>query len=140
MVNETAISILRSRKIKVTPQRIAVLDAILKTNNHPHTEHILRALKENHPHIASGTVYKILDLFVEESIIKRVKTDGGNFRYDHVTKAHHHLYCADSDRIEDYYDEKLNNILNEYFAEKSIPDFKIDDIRLQLVGRFTGRT
>jgi Fur family peroxide stress response transcriptional regulator len=57
-------------------------------------------------------------------------------RYDAILEKHHHLYCADSDRIEDYYDEELNKVLEKYFIKKNIPGFEIKEIRLQISGKF----
>ena len=50
--------------------------------------------------------------------------------------SHHHLYCSESDRIKDYNDIKLNEMLAKYFEKKGIPDFKIEDIKLQIIGKF----
>jgi Fur family peroxide stress response transcriptional regulator len=57
-------------------------------------------------------------------------------RYDPVLDAHHHLYSIDSDRIEDYFDPELNLLLENYFSGKSIPGFQIEDIKLQIIGKF----
>jgi len=39
-------------------------------------------------------------------------------RYDAIIKNHHHLYCLKSDRIEDYFDEELDEIIEEYFKKR----------------------
>ena len=57
-------------------------------------------------------------------------------RYDPILDDHHHLYCIESDRIEDYFDDELNDILKKYFDKKRIPDFEVDNIKLQLIGKF----
>jgi Fur family peroxide stress response transcriptional regulator len=123
-------------KLKVTPQRLAVLEAILKLNNHPTAENIIDFIRKAHPNIATGTVYKVLDKLTEKKIIKRVKTDKDVMRYDGIMEKHHHLYCEKSDRIEDFYDEGLNKIIDRYFKKKKIPNFKIEDIKLQIIGKF----
>ena len=122
--------------LKVTPQRIAILEAIVKLNNHPTAENIIDYIRKNHPNIATATVYKVLDALVENGLIKKVKTEKDIMRYDAFLEKHHHLYCSDSDRIEDYLDEELNVLLEEHFDKKGIPDFKIEDIKLQIIGKF----
>ena len=57
-------------------------------------------------------------------------------RYDAVLSKHHHLYCAETERIEDYEDEKLNLLINEYFKKIKIKNFKVQDIKLQITGKF----
>lgn len=122
--------------LKVTPQRIAILEAILKLSNHPTADNIIEYIRMNHPHISVATVYKVLDALVENSLIRKVKTEKDIMRYDAVMESHHHIYCSDSDRIEDYKDEKLNEILKKYFKKNAIPDFMIEEIRLNVIGKF----
>jgi Fur family peroxide stress response transcriptional regulator len=128
---------LSEKMLKVTPQRIAILEAILKLNNHPTAENIIDYIRKNHPNIATATVYKVLDTFVSNGLIKRVQTERDIMRYDAVLESHHHIYFTDSDKIEDYKDEEFNRLLEEYFTKKRIPDFKIEDLKLQIIGKAT---
>jgi Fur family transcriptional regulator, peroxide stress response regulator len=119
--------------LKVTPQRIAIFEAIVNLNNHPTTDQILEYIRKKNPNISQATVYKVLDTFVEKKLIKTVKTDKDTKRYDAITENHHHIYYADSEIIEDYMDEELSGLLKEYFEKKAIPDLIIEDIKLQIV-------
>ena len=130
---------LNEKGLKVTPQRIAILEAIIKLNNHPTADNIIDYIRNNHPNIATATVYKVLDALVSKELIKRVKTEKDIMRYDAILDKHHHLYCSESDRIEDYYDEELNNLLEKFFKKNAIPDFKIKDIKLQIIGKFINK-
>jgi Fur family peroxide stress response transcriptional regulator len=121
--------------LKVTPQRIAVMQALYKLN-HPRAEEIFNEVTYSIPGLSPTTVYNVLDILVSKGIIKRVKTDLGVMRYDAVSDHHHHLYCADTDRVEDFFDPELDQILQEYFENKKIKGFKLDDIKLQLMGKF----
>ena len=127
---------LSEKGLKVTPQRIAILEAIVKLNNHPTADNIIDHIRNNHPNIATATVYKVLDALVANELINRVKTERDVMRYDAVMENHHHLYCSESDRIEDFVDSKLNEMIEKYFKKKNIPDFKIEDVKLQIIGKF----
>ena len=135
------LSEIRSRLIekglRVTPQRVAIYDAILKLRSHPTADEIIAIIKKDQPHIATGTVYKVLDSLVENGLIVKVKTEKDIMRYDAITENHHHLYCAESNRIEDYFDKDLNELIGNYFEQKGIPHFEIEDIKLQIIGKFT---
>ena len=122
--------------LKVTPQRIVILEAIIKLNNHPTADNIIDYIRNNHPNIATATVYKVLDALVANELIKKVKTAKDVMRYDAVMESHHHLYCSESDRIEDFVDTELNDMIEKYFKKKKIPDFKIEDVKLQIKGKF----
>ncbi len=127
---------LQEKGLKVTPQRVAIFEAILQLDNHPTADDITSFIKKNHPNISVGTVYKVLDTFVEKKLLEKVKTEKDIMRYDpHFTK-HHHLYCAETDRIEDFADEKLNELMSAYFKKNKIKNFKIQDIKLQITGKF----
>ncbi len=127
---------LKEKGLKVTPQRVAIYEAIVKLKNHPTAQQIIDYIKVNHPNISVGTVYKVLDSLVEIELLKKVKTEKDFMRYDAVLSNHHHLYCIETDRIEDYEDEKLNKVIAQYFKKNKIKHFKVQDVKLQITGKF----
>jgi Fur family peroxide stress response transcriptional regulator len=104
--------------------------------NHPTADKIKEYVIKNHPNIAVGTIYKTLETFVEKGLVKKVKTEKDVMRYDAILDHHHHLYCEDTERIEDFFDDQLNDMIEEYFKKKKIPNFKVKDVKLQIIGTF----
>jgi Fur family peroxide stress response transcriptional regulator len=127
---------IKEKGLKVTPQRMAILEAIYTLDNHPTADKIIEYISKKHPNIATGTVYKVLGVLVEKQLIKKVKTENDIMRYDGIMENHHHLYCTESDLIEDYIDEELDILLKDYFNKKQLPGFEIEDIVLQIKGKF----
>ena len=127
---------LKLRGLKITPQRVAIYEAVVKLNNHPTAENIIHYIRKSHPNISIGTVYKVLDSLVEHNILKKVKNEKDFMRYDAVVRHHHHLYCQDTECIEDFEDENLDNLIKAYFEKNDIKGFKIKDIKLQITGEF----
>lgn len=127
---------LAEKGMKITPQRMAVLEAIYQLNNHPTADNIIEFIRKKHPNVAMGTVYKVLETLVQNGIIKKVTTDRDVMRYDGIMENHHHLYGTDSNLIEDYHDPELDQLLQNYFDTKNIPGFKIDEFVLQIKGTF----
>lgn len=127
-----------SRKLKVTPQRVLVLSALMAMKSHPSADDLIDYIKADHPNIAVGTIYKILDLFVEAGIIERVRTSRDIMRYDMISEKHHHIYINGSDTIVDFYDPDLDELLEGYFRNRKIPGIEVDDLKIQITGRFTG--
>lgn len=115
---------------------MAVLKAVFESSGHPSADVVADIVRKEHPSIATGTIYNILESFVASEIIRHVKTDKGVMLYDAVAETHHHLYCHQSDRIEDFFDSELDQLLKDYFEKRKINGFEIKDIKLQLVGRF----
>ncbi len=127
---------LKDAELRVTLQRHAILEAVYSLGNHPSAEQVIDYIRVRYPGIATGTVYNVLDVMVESGLVKRVKTDKDAMRYDAIMNRHHHIYCAETDRIEDYFDEELDELLQAYFRKKKLQDFKIEDIILQIKGNF----
>ena len=130
---------LKDSHLKVTPQRVAVLEALNSLKDHPTADKIKEYVVKNHPNIAVGTIYKTLETFGEKGLVKRVKSEKDVMRYDAILDNHHHLYCEDTERIEDFFDDQLNKMLEEYFKKKKIPNFKVKDIKLQIIGTFNNK-
>jgi len=66
---------LKSSNLIVTPQRVAVLEALNNLKNHPTADKIKEYVVKNHPNIAVGTIYKTLETFVEKGLVKKVKLE-----------------------------------------------------------------
>ena len=136
MVPDTIRSKIIEGGLKVTPQRMAVLEAILHLDNHPTAVQIVDFVRRKQPNIAVGTIYNALETFVEKKVITAAHSAKDAVRYDAETGPHHHMYCKESEEIEDYYDDDLDRLLKEYFESRKPDHFNIDEIRLQLIGKF----
>ncbi|MCA1758067.1 MAG: transcriptional repressor [Bacteroidales bacterium] len=114
-----------------------VLSSLMEMKSHPSADDLIDYIKADHPNIAVGTIYKILDIFVEAGIIERVRTSRDIMRYDMISEKHHHIYINGSDNIIDFYDPDLDNLLEGYFRNRKIPGIEVDDLTIQITGRFT---
>lgn len=127
---------LTDKGLKVTSRRVSILEAIIELH-HPTAEEILKYIRNKYPDTATATVYKALNVLVEKEVINRVNTDKDIFRYDAIMESHHHLYSSEINRIEDYNDEELSLIVKKFFKKKKIPGFRVEDIKIQILGKFT---
>jgi len=127
---------LRNKGIKVTPRRISLLEAIIELNNHPTAEEIIKFIRNGNLNIATATVYKALNILVAKKVIIKVETGKNIIRYDAILESHHHLFSTESNIIKDYQNEEINMILKKYFKKNKIEDFEIEEIKLQIIGKF----
>ena len=126
---------LSKSELKVTPQRMAIYEALLNINDHPTAEMIKDYVSKTNPSISLATVYKTLEVFVDKGLITRVKTENDVMRYDPIIEKHHHLYDQKTDSIYDYYDDELNQLIYNHLKKKKIKNFKVEDIKLHIIGK-----
>jgi Fur family transcriptional regulator, peroxide stress response regulator len=123
---------LKKCSLKVTIQRIAILEALYTSALHPSAENIFETVNIGYPGISLGTVYKTLDSLVQAGLAVKVPTAEGSFRYDWNTAYHNHIYCVNTSEIIDFEDQELKQILDDYFRKKRLENVRLKDIRLQI--------
>ena len=126
------LSVFRNKGFKCTPQRIAVLKTIEDSETHLSVEKIHNKVNSYLPNIGLATIYRSLDSLVSMGLIERVHTDDGCHSYVSALNGHRHaIVCKVCDRILDYEDCPLENIV-EQVSKKT--GFLIDNHHLQLFG------
>ena len=94
--------ILRSEGFKVTPQRIAIYDALRGHHNHPTAEMIYHRLRPMHPSMSLATVYKTMEIFEKIGLVKVLEVGDERAHYDWDTTAHAHIRCVRCNKVERY--------------------------------------
>ncbi len=114
---------------------MVIFEAVAGMTHHPTADQIFDAIHGDNPSISLGTVYKTLDTFVENGILKKVSTTNGQMRYDPRTDNHGHIYCSNTNEIIDYYDRELNEVIVQFFKKKRVNNLMIKNITLQINAR-----
>jgi len=94
-------TVFKERKLKLTPQRIAVYKYLQSTKEHPSAEVIYKALQPTYPTMSLATVYKALKTLIEVKLIIELNVGEGNFRYDGNMSAHPHIQCISCAKVDD---------------------------------------
>lgn len=115
---DTITSIFREKKLKLTPQRIAVYKYLQSTKDHPSAETIYKALQPAYPTMSLATVYKALKTLVEVDLIQELNVGEGNFRYDGNVNMHPHVQCMCCGKVTDVFGVNFGN-LNQTVAEQT---------------------
>ena len=115
--------IFKEKKLKITPQRLAVYQYLKSTNEHPSAEIIYNALQATYPTMSLATVYKSLKTLVEVNLVQELNVGEGNFRYDANCFEHCHIQCVKCGKVEDLMNLPLPN-LNSIVEENS--DYKVN--------------
>ena len=115
--------IFKEKKLKLTPQRLAVYQYLKSTNEHPSAETIYNALQATYPTMSLATVYKSLKTLVEVNLVQELNVGEGNFRYDANCFEHCHIQCVKCSKVEDLMNLPLPN-LNSIVEENS--DYEVN--------------
>jgi Fur family peroxide stress response transcriptional regulator len=107
---DTIIQALRSRGLRVTPQRFAVYSNLLARADHPTAEDILSELNQDAPTSSQATVYSSLQALRDAGLIREVLLEHGVCRYDANVSPHHHFRCKSCGEIEDIPWEEFQGI------------------------------
>ena len=102
---------LREEGFRITPQRVAILDYLLKTDDHPSAEYIHKIIKKKYPMVSLSTIYKTLNLLREKKLVNEIEI-GGESRFDAHTDAHINLVCMKCGKIDDVDEDSLKEIQN----------------------------
>ena len=106
---------LKKEGLKYTPQRTAVLEEIIKDKGHRESEEIYLALKKRGEHISRATVYRTMDILVNNGFARKMNLGDGRARYESkVNSPHHdHLVCMDCGLIIEFMDQKIEDLQDE---------------------------
>ena len=109
---------LRVKRIKVTPQRMAVHAISRETRKHPNVEMIYQKLKPSYPAMSLATVYKTVDVLNKVGLLQELNVGEGGLRYDAIIKPHPHIYCEKCGKVDDVEQFSL-----EYFHNDSVMQY-----------------
>lgn len=101
----------RERGIAVTPQRLAVIEALLASENHPSADEICAVVRRTHPHVSLATVHRILEQFCEVGEACKVTLLHEVARYDGNVEPHHHVVCVRCRRVHDIEMPEVDKLL-----------------------------
>lgn len=118
-------------KRRKTKQRIAIMEALKGVRTHPSADWIYDEVRKKLPQISKGTIYRNLNVLVDEGAIIELNVDGMVGRYEIKQDNHYHFICEKCGRIFDL-NEPVETGLNAKFAKKT--GFKITEHRLEFRG------
>ncbi|MCR6689769.1 Fur family transcriptional regulator [Cellulomonas sp.] len=97
----TDTDLLRSRGLRVTAPRLAVLDA-LAGDPHADADTVLRGVRSRMPSVSVQAIYDVLAALTQAGLIRRIEPAGHPARYERrVEDNHHHVVCRGCGAIDD---------------------------------------
>lgn len=109
---------LRMRSVRVTPQRLAIAEAVLNSSDHPTVQQIYERVSDNFPSMTLATIYSTLGVLERSGLIQELPFERMS-RYEPNMDPHVNLVCIgcetvmDADAGQEAVVGLRNRILNE---------------------------
>jgi len=91
---DSVVEALRSRGLRVTPQRRAILNEVLESEGHISPTEIVRRLQHVMPGVNPSTVYRTLAVLEETGVLAHAHMEGGAEYHRRGEAEHVHLVCS----------------------------------------------
>ncbi len=119
--------------LKVTPQRMRIVEVFLREAGHLTTEELYEKVKVVDNSVGQATVYRTMKLLCDSGLAKEVHFGDGVTRYEkkYGSEHHDHLICEACGRNLEVMDEQIE-LLQEQLATRH--GFKLTSHRMYLYG------
>ena len=101
MNKELIASNLRRHHLKVTPQRLKIVESLNKFG-HLNIDMLYQEVKETYPNVSLATVYKNISIMTENGLLEEVKVPECKSVFEISKAPHLHLHCSQCGKIEDF--------------------------------------
>ena len=123
---------LKENEFRITPQRIAIVEILANSYDHPGVDQIYREVTKKFPTTSLATVYKTVTLLKELGEVMEMGFGDESNRYDgRNPRSHPHIMCVKCKSITDPELSSLNEMSKELFTETG---YKIVSHRLDFFG------
>jgi Fur family transcriptional regulator, ferric uptake regulator len=110
------LAFIESKGLRLTTQRMAIIDTVFSTEEHFTAEQLLDWSRERDRSVSRATVYRTLPLLTESGLVREMDF-GKDYKYYDPNYAehpnHNHIICQDCDRIVEFESEKIEKLEDE---------------------------
>jgi len=105
-------------KYKRSQQREQILGLLQNTGKHPSADWIYSHLKDDFPNLSMGTVYRNLNILIEQGLVKKIDFGSTFDRFEANIAPHYHFICESCGSIIDL-DLPIDESLNEHVQNET---------------------
>jgi Fur family transcriptional regulator, peroxide stress response regulator len=106
------------KSIRHSKQRDRILEILKSTKTHPTATLIYNELKDEFPVLSFGTVYRNLNILIEQGLVKKIDFGSTFDRFEARVDPHYHFVCENCNAVIDL-DVSIDNTLNDRVADKT---------------------
>jgi len=128
-------SMLKSKKMRATPQRLAVHTAMMALVHASPDEVYEWIAKECDTAISLSSIYNILNDLAAAGIYRYRLSADNKLYFDVCNFTHPHIYDRKNNIFKDLRDDDLISMMNSYLKTHRVRGYKVEDIDVQIVCR-----
>lgn len=103
--------VIREMGLKVTQQRMAILDVLTKGKAHVTAQEVFDEVARSHPEMGFATVYRFLRKMSEHNLVNEVRMGGLPARYELSSAKHHdHITCVKCGKIVEFENQNIESL------------------------------
>ncbi len=91
---------LRRWEVRVTPQRLAIAEAVLNSTDHPTVQQIYERVRDHFPSMTLATIYSTLGVLERSGLIQELPFEKRS-RYEANMEPHVNLVCIQCENVMD---------------------------------------
>jgi Fur family ferric uptake transcriptional regulator len=109
---------LRRAGLRLTPQRLMVMDVVFHHEGHITAEEIHAKVQAQYPYVDLSTVYRTLQVLKEMGLVAELQASGGPTQYEALREgSHHHAICCACGTMLELAPEILEPIREQLLAQ-----------------------
>lgn len=110
---------LKKENLKLTKQRLVILDNIVNNSGHRECDEIYDQLKTDGENVSRATVYRTVSILEKYSILRKLELGDGRARYEYkFGKGHHdHMICVETGDIIEFMSDEIETIQDKIAEE-----------------------
>lgn len=121
----------REKGLPLTVQRRVVMDALAGRTDHPSADQLYEQVKEAVKGISRTTVYRVIEVLVDNGIIRKVGSHEAKARFDANAARHHHIECMSCGAVADVAPDASHEI---ELPDLEALDFEVTDYTILFQG------
>ncbi len=108
--HECYIDYLRSEGKNITPERMEILDEILKQSNHFQIDDIIDRMTNSRHKVSRATVYRSIKTIEDAGLIKYIRSIHDEKIYEVIEEHHDHMICEKCGKIIEFHNLELEEL------------------------------
>ena len=108
-------NVLKKENLKLTKQRLAVLNNVVHNDGHRECDEIYEQIKAKGEYVSRATVYRTVAILEKYSFLRKLELGDGRARYEYkLGQGHHdHMVCIECGEIIEFLNDELEALQEE---------------------------